>query len=785
MNGDPILLLRLLAALVLLQAALIVLARSLGRRLTAEVVAAGLLLPALLLLPWLSGPQLLFPTTILAGQVPGTSPRPPDPHTLLNDVSFVLMPWELEVRRAYGEGRLPLWSDLLDGGSSPWANPQASVLAPTSLCARILPAEHHLLAALALGMLVALQGAWLAARALGVRRKAALLAAAGYAAGGGILAWGLFPHSTAAAWAPWCFAASVGLARRSSPKVLAGCAVAYLCLLLAGQPEVAFGAGALAAVAAWCYGRRGRRWRGTLRVVCAGALGFALAAPVVVPFLLVVPESQRARNLSIRHEEMIQREVPLRRWIVPLNPEILVAPLSPLAYGKPYDRLRSDRNSIVPYSVYPGLLAVAGVALAIASRRARRRARPLLVVLAVGALLVGGFRPAVWLWVKAPIVGLQAPSRLLPIAALALALAAAVGLDRLLRSRRVPGHVGALVVAAAASLAVAQTAAIALLWVTILAAALLAPRRRNAAVALLALALLSDQIPWGRLLLPKGDPSLFYPTTPEVRKLVRLAGGPGGRAVGHRVAVQPAIFSTYGVSDPRPHNPLVSTRYLDTLSAAFGYAPGVESYFGVFERPEHPFLDFLGVRVVVSHPNLRKLAGFRVRRLSDRLSRVYLNKGALPRFFVTDEVDRVARASIPDWIAALRDPRRVALLAEEPGAGEAERAFRAGRARVVAAGPRSYSLRLSPQGRKLLASSIRGPEGWRARGDGDPLRTVTVNGAFLGVVVPDGVRDVELVYRPPGLLAGLAIAGLAGGVLVALLAAGRWRRRDRGRWRWR
>ncbi|MCY0541651.1 hypothetical protein OVW21_26855, partial [Klebsiella pneumoniae] len=85
-------------------------------------------------------------------------------------VMFQILPWELEVRHALAGRRLPLWSDLLDGGSSPWVNLQAGVLSPTAMLARAVPIQFHLLAALLLKMTVVAPGAWLLARAAGVRR---------------------------------------------------------------------------------------------------------------------------------------------------------------------------------------------------------------------------------------------------------------------------------------------------------------------------------------------------------------------------------------------------------------------------------------------------------------------------------------------------------------------------------------------------------------------------------------------------------------------------------------
>src|SRR6185436_295756 len=91
-----------------------------------------------------------------------------------------------EVRHALRAGHLPFWSDLLEGGSSPWINPQASVLSPLALATRPVPIQY-----------------WLLARALAMRRLASLLTAAGFSLAGGVMAWSLFPVTAAVVWVPW------------------------------------------------------------------------------------------------------------------------------------------------------------------------------------------------------------------------------------------------------------------------------------------------------------------------------------------------------------------------------------------------------------------------------------------------------------------------------------------------------------------------------------------------------------------------------------------------------
>ncbi|HEX2465631.1 MAG TPA: hypothetical protein VHR17_13495, partial [Thermoanaerobaculia bacterium] len=166
----------LLAVLGLLQVFLAVAARLLDRRLSIAAATVGIGFPLLFLAPWLLTSRLLVPSNDLAKAIPGATPMAvPDPHSLLNDVVYQLVPWELEVRHALAAGRLPLWSDSLEGGSSPWVNPQSGVLSPIAFLARPLPIQHHSTASHAIKMTIALEGTWLLASALGAGPLAAAI----------------------------------------------------------------------------------------------------------------------------------------------------------------------------------------------------------------------------------------------------------------------------------------------------------------------------------------------------------------------------------------------------------------------------------------------------------------------------------------------------------------------------------------------------------------------------------------------------------------------------------
>jgi hypothetical protein len=342
-----------------------------------------------------------------------------------------------------------------------------------------------------------------------------------------------------------------------------------------------------------------------------------------------------------------------------------------------------------------------------------------------------------------------------------------------------------------------------LLWGLLAAAALLAPWRRRVAVAALAMALGLDLVPWAERLLPRGQPALFYPPNTVTSTLARetasdpagaagTEGPPGGpaagsgsggwRAVGMSVLVYPSLLPVYGIAEARPDNVLTPAAYLRVLKAAFGFNPTLVNYYASFDHPDHPLLSFLGIRAVVGSvliPRPRTLVP--VPFAGSMASLIFRNPRALPRWFVPSAVEPIERSALDRWIAGLDDAGRVAVFRDELAGADAGRlpvvAAMPGpvqAARRLAAAPGRALLAVPGSGLRLLATSIQGPTGWHARvAGGERLAELTVDGAFLGVVVPAGVSRVELAYRPPGLVAGTALGLLALLAVVALAVSGR------------
>jgi hypothetical protein len=420
---------------------------------------------------------------------------------------------------------------------------------------------------------------------------------------------------------------------------------------------------------------------------------------------------------------------------------------------------------------YAGVVTFLGLVAALGGA-CRRRALPLVAFAGTLLLLAAEFLPLERLLHRLPLLRLPEYTRFLPAAVLGLVVAGALAIQELPRlgARR---RWGAFSLAAAASLLLAPRPWVALLWALVGAALVVSGGRRRLALGLLAAVALLDLGRWGRWLLPVGDAAHFYPPTACTALLQRETAGGPWRAVGQRFLAYPSILPVYRVAEVRPHNPLALMDQVRVLDAAFGYGPDTAQYFAPFDNLDHPLLDFLNVRAVVSNAYLPEPSGLQVAAGGEqRNCRVYRNSQALPRWFLPRQVDAVERHRMPAWLAELDDPWRVAVWRDEvPGPPRPVAARGAGEVRLLERGPGRLRLQIPGGEETLLATSVPGPRGWRATAGGRRLRTVTVNGAFLGVLLPAGDGEVELRYRPPGLEAGAALSALAGLALAALLLA--------------
>ncbi len=751
-------------------------------------------------------PLLLVPVSLL-----------PDPWAALplrtyffRDFGSFFFPLHELAARELREGRIATWNPFVFEGTfmvPPIYPPDALLAAwPTPAFASWLLTLHLPLAALS--------AYWLA-RELGVRRLGAFAAGSAYALGGFALSClNLCLFLQALALAPLV----AGLLRRATHG--GGRAVA----LAAGALAISLTTLAIEFVAQACLVgivlgiARRPSWSGAARLALALGLGATVGA---MPIALVLGFlSETVRGSGFGASEMMANAVHPAALLQTLLPGLFGTLSAPLegwwggrffTMGLPYF-LTLYLGPVVP------ALAVAGLR----GLPARERIG-LAIVAAVGLWYAlgegGGLAPLLG---RLPLASMfRFPAKALLSPYLAIVLAAGIGCDRLARDRAgwrpfafalggmvaIVGLIIALVSSAPPALVswfgvvprhwprVAATiradggpvlgvAAIAGLVAIAVSRGRMRPSAAAVGVALLAAA---DLARAGSGVNPQAPVSFFEPL-PELQAL-GLARADGGRTFTYPVALS-AAFRT-SIAEGRVPRTLaaffVSRQALNPWSNVLDRVELAETSDSTSASPRPPELDLERLdpaRVdrllpwlrnaavvnvlsldVLDHPELELLGEVPLGPPELRLH-AYRLAGSWPRSYVACRV-----VSAPSRDAALASPyvpgfdpaRDVALEQPEPASCSAGRAER--RDGVPGRG----RFEVEADGDAWLVSRQSHARGWSAWVDGRATAVWRANGKHLGVPVPAGRHDVELVYRPPGLRAG-AVLSLVG----AALAAGVW-----------
>jgi hypothetical protein len=214
--------------------------------------------------------------------------------------------------------------------------------------------------------------------------------------------------------------------------------------------------------------------------------------------------------------------------------------------------------------------------------------------------------------------------------------------------------------------------------------------------------------------------------------------------------------AAYGLDDVRVDNPSAPEAYQRAI-AGLATAGSLVPLFG---RPGHPLYDLLGVRYVITHPGaaLPLPAAFR-----DAAGWVFERPRPLPRLFLPERIEIDQGQWGSGWLEDNDDFARRALVSLSAGVGRRWRAREPAASRVAVAavsGERVHG-RATLAERRLLAASVYQDGGWHVLAGGVPRAGVLVDGIFAGAWLPPGAWDVDLIYRPPLLLAGCLLTALA------------------------
>jgi hypothetical protein len=527
-------------------------------------------------------------------------------NTLLNDVVLQFLPWRELVTEAWRHGHLPLLNRFAGAGSALWANPQAAVLAPTTILGLPFSTFAWPLFAGVVKVLTALTGMYLFLRAEGRSDAAARFGAIAYAFCGFGFAFMLFPLTNVTTLLPWMLLA-VGRAAEERWSGVIFAAIVTLLLLLAGHPESVLHTAFIAVP----YGFvRARSRRGVAMLGWAALIGFLIAAPVVIPFLRIVTLTERAARDASFFRAPALTGMNLLPFVFPSHFE--------------YSALRTDGANFNEVATqYAGfataVLAVFGV---IVDTKRQRFWIVMFIIMAISAF---------------DVVPLGVPilhGRIRFVLAFITAVIASAGFDLPReRSRLLPGIAAAAVLVVLGVTAAfwsyyvrIGTAPIVLLSVTaaLVSAFMLS---LNGQRRWLWLALFADLAVLGVTSHPPASRSLAYPSTPVIDFLRRVPQP--YRLVGLEGALFPNTGALFGLEDIRVHDPVAFEPYAVELEHA-GYDR--RSYFEVFRRlPAHALADRLGVRYIVAAPGTRGALPVAYRG-SDAV--VFVNRTALPLFSV-------------------------------------------------------------------------------------------------------------------------------------------------------
>ena len=718
------------------------------------------------------------PFRSLRGVAPAGAQTP-----LLSDVVCSSIPWHAAARDALRHGRLPLWSPYLLGGEPLLAVQQAAPLHPATWLGLLLPLPHAWTLQMSLRLLLALLSAFLLARELSCSEMPSLAGALAWAFSDFLVFWLGYSVANAIGAFPLLALGLLRLARDADRRAAALTAAAIVLIALGGHPEMLLFA--VTAGGVWfLFALRGapRPARSVALSLAAGGAALGLAAIQLAPLAEALPQTwERAWREAVY--------APMKKSVEPVaSVRRAAVVVLPFAYGV------SGRSELAEGFGTPGGYAGALVfPLALCGLLARGRpgaSRAALAVLGVlGAVLwarLAGVTDAV---ASLPLFRIGVLDYFVFALVFALAMLAALGLDRLSRGEGRAAFLwgAALTAAAVAALYVERLPWLARLGMSgvyarlrlveelaplALAAAVmaLAGRGRGALAAGACLAILAAaRVAEAGGLYPTLPASSFYPPLPVLDAIPR---GMPDRVTALGPMLVPNAATVYGLEDVRGYESMTLRPLVETYPL---WSRPLGAWFNVVEDLRRPFLAFLNVRWAVVPAGAAPPPGWTVRSRTPGAD-LLENRGALPRAFVPAflrlEPDRDERLR---QLGAIQDFWQRGIVSELIDLGTAREWFHNGEATVSIARYEPQSMTLSVEAREpaVVATSVPAWKGWRVSIDGAPAPALTYNHAFLAVEVSPGRHEVALRYLPASVGAGLIVTVTTLAALALIFRQGR------------
>jgi membrane protein YfhO len=793
-----------------------------ARRPTLTAALVYLLLSLAMFAPGLAPGRTLSASDYLWTATPWNSSRPADVPVLgsnreQTDSVFMFQPFLQHTRAELPD--IPLWNPYAMGGRPFHANSQSATLSPFSAPAYVLPFWDSLAVMAALKLLVAALGAFLLARAFGLRPAGAFLTGLVF----GFSLWSVtwVSWTTMSVWAlvPWlCLLAELCI-RRPGPLPFAGMATATGLQFLGGHPSSSFQV-MVAITAFWAVralATRPLRERDLpLRLLTLGAalaVGTALAAITLIPFAELLSHSidikARTAAASDAHEPAryllgvflhdwwgrgsrvaleFASSLEEHAWYVAALPLMLA--VCALVLSPRRERMVVAATGLVALTVATGIPPFFTIVKALPGFDAARNGRLAVISVLCVAVLAG--------WGLDDVTGAQAAERRRRAALAACAVLFAVPFVWVARRIDVGAFGDALRIAwgfatpEAGGAAAIQLASL-LEWLVLGAAALLLLllrlRGRLGVPAFVALALVLvtfDLFKAGMGYNPAiAESQAVQPATPAIRYLQqqrpnRFAGLHPEAPIALAVPIPPNVAMRYGLYDARGYDFPFEERYAELWKRVIAHSPDCNYAFCPESAGRSPralrALGLLGVTDLLQNRGDPPLTGFRVA-YDGPDARIYRNPSALPRAFLVDrQVVASSATAARDTVTAAGFPARTTAVVERPVKGLAAGSGSPGKAQIAEYEDERVRLETNARRPSLLVLTDSWFPGWKASVDGEDVPIERVDYLIRGVPVPAGAHEVEFRYQPASWRIGWIVSLLA---LIAILAAAwiGWRRR--------
>lgn len=620
---------------------------------------------------------------------------------LTNDTVKQILPWMDAVRREFRHGRAPLWNPWAFSGYSLLGNGQSAPFAPAFLLTLFVPLPKQLIAMAGLKLFVALLFTYLLVKRDGAGNAAAMTAAVLFAYCVFQNVYLYYPLTTVTSLLPAMIFAVRFSRDDGRYRGVVLVALIAAALLAGGHPESVVHT-ALAVAAVLAIERVPRA--ALLRIAIGMLLGLLLAAPAWMPVAQQIAESSRAA------------EIDAGRGMTPPFPLATARVLlSADAFGNP---ARGTWHGPLNYSMvaptYLGLLPL--VCIPIALLRAGGRVRALAIVAMLYFLVAMNSTPLAHAINAIPPLSLMANDRLRVVVVFFAALVTANVVDRFGRFA----------------------------WLALIVA-------------------IVDLLHVNAVFNAPAPARFFKPSIPILTRLQSLQTNDPYRILGRDWVFLQNASVDYELEDVRGTDPMAPRRYLDFLQLVAVDDPS--SDVKRIDNPNQPGVDFLGVRYLLTEPDV-DAGGRWIERYRGPDGRLYENSAALPRFFAPAIAEPFDRGRpLLEQLRGISDFRD-RVIAELP-APFANPVSCTPQVHTIKRRPTKLTVTIDSCAAVFIASSQSAATGWTVRIDGKRLSTVIVNGAFLGFIAPAGRHVAIVEYQPRVWRLALLLSALG---LVALIA---------------